>query len=74
MMSSIMKITRTITAGLSSLAIGLTMLCASCGAPDPAVQKQMDTDIMSAGKKKGPGETSGPQYMQGSQGYGLGGY
>jgi len=57
-----------------TLTVGTAILCSSCGAPDPSVQKQMDKDIMSAGQKKGPGKTTGPQYMQGSQGYGLGGY
>ncbi|MBK1829211.1 hypothetical protein JIN77_00595 [Verrucomicrobiaceae bacterium R5-34] len=60
--------------GLPALAIGLSLICASCGAPDPTVQKEMDQDIMSAAEKKGPGSTVGPKYMQSSQGYGLGGY
>jgi len=56
------------------LATTLSLFIVSCGAPDPAVQKEMDKDIMSAAEKKGPGTSASPQYMKGSRGYGLGGY
>ncbi|BDS06032.1 hypothetical protein NT6N_10720 [Oceaniferula spumae] len=73
-----MKTTRinnyTLTTAICCLSMALSLFVTSCGAPDPNAQKRMDADIMSAGQKKGPGSTTGPQYMQGSRGYGLGGF
>ena len=78
MISFTMQTTRIITSSISAaffcLATGTSLLCSSCGAPDPTVQKELDQDILSHAKKKGPGNTTGPQYGQGNSNYGFGGY
>ena len=51
----------------------ILLLISSC-APDPALQRQMDQDILTASEIKKAGHTTGAQHGRGSQAYGHGGF
>ena len=57
----------------STALTGILLTLSSC-APDPALQKQMDQDILTAAEKKQATDRPGPHQGRGSQGYGYGGF
>ncbi len=48
-------------------------LISSC-APDPALQRQMEQDILTASELRKAGDTTGAQQGRGSHAYGHGGF
>lgn len=58
---------------LASVLAGTILSTSSC-APDPALQEQMERDILSASEIRQAGDSAGPQQGRGSQAYGHGGF
>ena len=55
-------------------AISATLLIVSSCAPDPALQRQMEQDILTASEIRKSGDTTRAQQGRGSQAYGHGGF